>query len=719
MVKLQIHRAIATILMSSLIVACNDKTNTETNAEVEAPVSTKAGKSGYSNSSGVLTPYTPPSQVLDGSGRKLFAIYMVGSDLEDQGSNENTGWGAGSLDFGELVDGYNKLSAEEKDSVDIIVAFGGSLNWPGMRILNMEQILEDYTPDKIMGNMESDKYLYDAPGAHMGDESSLKLFLTYVKDSYSGHDLTFLDMWDHGSAYGDFGNDSNFNGDGLTMLETDNAITAAGIGFDIIGYDACLNANFELSSVIKKHADYLVASAETEPGHGWDYEDVITSYARSEDIGILFKEMIDNFVLNPDHKQDGKTLSAVDLRIYDDLYNAVDAMSLQVNSNLTDKNLKDLIFQLHNPYDTSNDLEGYGKSKGKPATTYDLTSLAQIIYSNTEGSLRDSAEQVLTVLEDYILYANSDSTKPNAYGVTIAPMIDGGQLRKNQIPSENFWALVDNIYQNFSQSDSTAPAIMASKTSKKPTLSVEMPRRSYQQKETGTSATIVDENLKKVTTLYGNILTDEEGNRVFASVAELQTFKTEKENEYFTPTWNQKWFLVKFDSGEFDDSPLFLTFTRSYKNKDNGKEYIVYSAEIDFVNPTKNYSESEQKFDWARLDLTVDENDNVVTTSIHPYKVHYKSEEDQTGHVVFEKYGKPLAIKDQIRMLSYGLDLETGESFWSEESDFLTVNIDPVFLFETLAFEDEQGTPLDYYYLMMAEDLAGNISTTNPVNTVK
>lgn len=108
MIKLQLYRVVATILMSSLIVACNDKTSTE----IEAPVSTKAGKSGYSNSPGVLTPYIPPNETLDSSGRKLFAIYMVGSDLEDQGSNEYTGWGAGSLDFGELVDGYNKVSAE-------------------------------------------------------------------------------------------------------------------------------------------------------------------------------------------------------------------------------------------------------------------------------------------------------------------------------------------------------------------------------------------------------------------------------------------------------------------------------------------------------------------------------------------------------------------------------------------------------------------------------
>lgn len=719
MTKSRSCKIVVAVLAGSLLLACNDKKSPESTVSIDSPVITKAGKSGYSSSSGVLTPYAAPNEVIDGAGKKLFAIYMVGSDLEDQNRKENSGWGAGSLDFEELVAGYNKLSDEEVNSVDVIVAFGGSLNWPGMRIASMQQILEDYTPDKIMGNMESEKYLYDAPDAHMGDKSSLELFLTFIKDRYTGHEFTFLDMWDHGSAYGAFGNDSNFNGDGLSMQETDSALTAAGLSFDAIGYDACLNANFELSSVIKKHANYLIASAETEPGHGWDYEDVIQSYVRSEDFIAFSTDIIDNFVNNPDHKQDGKTLSVVDLGLYDNLSAAVDVMAIEVNNNLHDKKLKDLILQLHNPYDSSKNLEGYGKSKGKPATTYDLTSLAQIVYSNSEGSLSKSAERVLNVLQDYIVYANSDSTKPNAHGVTIAPMVDGGVLKRSQIPSDSFWTLVDNIYQNFSKSDSVSPKIMVARKSKKPTLSAKMPRRKYQQKDTGTSATIIDENLKKVTTLYGNILMDKEGNRTFASVAELRTFKTEKENEYFTPTWNQKWFLVKYGVGEFDSSPLFLSFTRSYKDKDDGKEYVVYSAEVDFVNPTKDYSESDQKYDWARLDLTVDENEKVVSTSIHPYKVHYQSEEDETGHVVFDKYGKPLAINDQIRMVSYNLNLDSGESYWSEESDFLTMSIDPLFQFETLEFEDENGIPLDYYYMMMAEDLAGNISTTNVVNTAK
>jgi len=588
-----------------------------------------------------------------------------------------------------------------------------------MRILDMKLILEDFNADQVMGNMASDKYLYHAPEAHMGDESSLKLFLNYVKDGYNGHDLTFLDMWDHGSAFGSFGNDSNFNADGLTMQETDNALSSAGASFDIIGYDACLNANFELSSVIKKYADTLIASAETEPGHGWDYETVIQDFTRSESIEELYTKIIDDFVTNPNHKQDGKTLSAVDLRSYDELSSAVDKMAKLVTDNLDNKSIKDLIFKVHNPYSSNAQVESYGKKKGEPATTYDMTTLATEISNNSEGELQSSAKAVLDILKNkYILYAKSDSTKPNAFGVTIAPMMDGGRLKKSQIPSESYFALIDTIYNDYNKSDVTQPNLIQKKSAQASELSIEVPKRKY-HRETGTSAYFTDDNLKKVTTLYGNVFSEENGEQVFASVAELQTFSTDNENEYYTPTWNQQWFLIKYGATEEESSPLFLSFTRSYTDKDTQKKYTIYSAEIDYINPKKEYTNQEKIFDWARLDIKVSEDGEVVSNSIHPYKILYASEGDEVGHVVFDKNGKSLSKDDEIRMLSYNLNLTTKESYWNEESDFIKLTSEPSFIFETLQFDDTKGNPLDYYYLIMAEDLAGNIATTDPINADK
>jgi hypothetical protein len=38
--------------------------------------------------------------------------------------------------------------------------------------------------------------------------------------------------------------------------------------FDILGFDACLMATYEVVARLGKHADYYLASEELEPGHG-------------------------------------------------------------------------------------------------------------------------------------------------------------------------------------------------------------------------------------------------------------------------------------------------------------------------------------------------------------------------------------------------------------------------------------------------------------------
>ena len=58
------------------------------------------------------------------------------------------------------------------------------------------------------------------------------------------------------------------------------ALTKAGVAFDFIGFDACLMATAENALMLTKHADYLIASEETEPGVGWYYTNWLTSLGK-------------------------------------------------------------------------------------------------------------------------------------------------------------------------------------------------------------------------------------------------------------------------------------------------------------------------------------------------------------------------------------------------------------------------------------------------------
>lgn len=138
----------------------------ESESALDRPVPAKRG---FSDDHGVLNEYVKPAET-DGTGRKLLAIYMVGSDLEEDGL-------AGSIDLEELVLGYDALSNWE--DVEVVVAFGGADKdgWRGMKIADVFQLTEDYLDLKFGNETAANAYLYEADGAHMGDESSLSLFL--------------------------------------------------------------------------------------------------------------------------------------------------------------------------------------------------------------------------------------------------------------------------------------------------------------------------------------------------------------------------------------------------------------------------------------------------------------------------------------------------------------------------------------------------------------
>ena len=166
-------------------------------------------------------------------------------------------------------------------------------------------------------------------------------------------------------------------------------------------------------------------------------------------------------------------------------------------------------------------------------------------------------------------------------------------------------------------------------------------------------------------------------------------------------------------AGELDEAnsmPLFLR----YDGKTGG--FRKFSAEIDFESATRDYSNypEGQQFDYARLELLINEDNQVTSHKVSPYKILYRSEADIEGYPVFEKYGKPLQIDDKVAIYSDGIDLGTRKHFWNPESDFITVTEAPTFIFEALEFVDESGNLFDYHYFLRAKDMAGNTTDTTP-----
>lgn len=69
-----------------------------------------------------------------------------------------------------------------------------------------------------------------------------------------------------------------------------------------------------------------------------------------------------------------------------------------------------------------------------------------------------------------------------------------------------------------------------------------------------------------------------------------------------------------------------------------------------------------------------------------------------------------LKVGDRVRFYSQAFDMAKGEAFFNQEGDFVTLSKTFNLQVEELEFEDDNATALDYYYLMVAQDINGNMA---------
>jgi hypothetical protein len=142
--------------------------------------------------------------------------------------------------------------------------------------------LQDFTSTKrVRVNAGELEELNDLGEVDMGRSDTLADFLEWgVKAAPAEHYAVVF--WDHGAAWPQFGVDFSHNYNGLNLPELltglDQGLEAGELlgPFDVVGFDACLMATWEVAVSLEGRARYLLASEEVEPGHGWDHHSVAT-----------------------------------------------------------------------------------------------------------------------------------------------------------------------------------------------------------------------------------------------------------------------------------------------------------------------------------------------------------------------------------------------------------------------------------------------------------
>jgi len=338
------------------------------------------------------------SEPMGEDGTWTIFVYICGTDLE---SKE----GSATLDLEEMV------NATSSNDYKFIVQTGGTTEWQN-----------DYiNPDKIQRFIIQDgdiSLVDEKDDANMGDSETLSDFLVWGVQEYPADNMGVI-LWNHGggSVYG-VCFDETEDSDSLTSKEIDTALTVVypymTEKFEFIGFDACLMSAIETANILVPHANYMVASQETESGYGWDYTSIGNYLAENPNCNgaELGTEICDSFYKSSaeSYEEYISTLSCIDLSKLDTLienfnYFYEDIYNVSSDSN-TLANISRSITSIEN-FGGNNKAEGY-------TNMVDLGCMVESLFEYS-----DNSNDVISALNDCVVYTKNGEGKAKATGLSI------------------------------------------------------------------------------------------------------------------------------------------------------------------------------------------------------------------------------------------------------------------------------------------------------------
>ena len=356
-----------------------------------------AVSSGWESNTGILDSHVAEgarekyTRILgNGKDEMTIMVYLCGTDLESRSA-------MATYDLQEMLD------AKISDNINLIVYTGGCKQWKNNVLSSRVNQIWQVT-DKGMICLNE-----NAGSASMTDPDTLSSFIRWCGKNYPANRMSLI-FWDHGGgSVSGFGYDEKNAASGaMDLAEIDQALTDGGVKFDFVGFDACLMATTETALMLTKHADYLIASEETEPGIGWYYTNWLGELSRNPSVDTLHigRNIIDDFVDTCAKKCAGQsaTLSIVDLAEAElTIPEALSAFS----GNTCDLIRNDAFAQVSNARSGSRE---FGSSSR--IDQVDLTHLARNM-GTEEG------EALAEVLLSAVKYNRTSSNMTNAYGLSI------------------------------------------------------------------------------------------------------------------------------------------------------------------------------------------------------------------------------------------------------------------------------------------------------------
>ena len=322
-------------------------------------------------------------------------VYLCGSDLESSG-------GLASLNLEEMC------SAVLPEDVNVLVETGGSSAWywDGIEtdVLGRYQVVD--------GSLEEAE---TAELASMGDPSTLTDFIQWGIETYPSEHYGLI-LWDHGGGNADgVCYDELYDGDNLTLPELGSALNDTGVTLDFIGFDACLMASLETAKAVSGAGYYLVASQETEPGQGWDYESMLNAIGEDPSMqgDALGKVICDAFLdkcLRLDCA-DEATLSVIDLSAVDMLDRTFDEYTSGMAMAADD------VEALNSVASGADQTESYGGNTDAEGYC-NMVDVADLV-SNTQDYVQTDGSGLLRAIDEAVVYSVHGDSRENSHGISV------------------------------------------------------------------------------------------------------------------------------------------------------------------------------------------------------------------------------------------------------------------------------------------------------------
>lgn len=255
----------------------------------------------------------------------------------------------------------------------------------------------------------------DIGDVDMGSRTALTSFIQWATSTYPAEHYALI-LWDHGAGWKNRakGADSSLfrgaiqdetSGSFMSLPDLAGAVRDAGVPIDLINFDACLMAMYEVAYEFDGLADYMVFSEESEPDDGDPYDTILADLAANPSMSaaelaqVIVKRYDESYVsYSQEYPDELTTKSAVDMSQLAALDTAVCTLGQALMADSAANTVAMAARTNTQEYvDSAN---------------HDLYDLASYINQNAPaGDAKDAAASVMTAVQNMV---TSSAANPNA-----------------------------------------------------------------------------------------------------------------------------------------------------------------------------------------------------------------------------------------------------------------------------------------------------------------